>query len=245
MESQRPPTAGVVGTAQARDETRLGPEETPPGAPVIDSVPDLERLQGTWATVSMIIDGRTMPELALSQRRVIIIDDKYVVVDENRTLRRGTFRIDPTTTHKQIDMQPADGPNAGQVNPGVYEFAGDLLRICYAPPGRQRPTDFTSALGSGQWLVTDRKEVPALMARVNPVIVIVTDKSPESRGMSITRLHHHDFPELRGKGPTPREAAIDLLRHLIDESDAITDAWHRESLQRVIAEVRAFLDLAS
>jgi uncharacterized protein (TIGR03067 family) len=192
----------------------------------------------------MVIDGRTLPEVALAQRRVIIIDDKYAVVDENRTLRRGTFRIDPIATPKRIETQPADGPNAGQVNPGIYEFVGDLLRICHAPPGWPRPTAFTSPPGSGHWLVTDRKEAPALMARVSPAIVVVTDKSPESRGLTAMRVHHRDLPELCGGGPTPWAAAINLLQHLIGESGAIAEVWHRETMERVIADVRAFLDQA-
>jgi uncharacterized protein (TIGR03067 family) len=243
-ETEQPPSAGPVGTAPRPDEARQGPESIPAGGPVNDPDPDLERLQGTWATAAMIIDGWTIPEVALTQRRVIIIDDKYVVVDENRTLRRGTFRIDAAATPKRIDTRPADGPNAGQVNPGIYEFVGDLLRLCYAPPGRPRPVDFTSSLGSGQWLVTDRKEVPAMSARVSPVIVVVTDKGPGFTGPHGTRVHHRDLPEMCGRGPTHREAAINLLQHLIGESGAVADGWHRAEVERVIAEVRAFLDEA-
>jgi uncharacterized protein (TIGR03067 family) len=224
------------------DETNQGPGPIPADAPGSDPVQDLERLQGTWGTAAMVIDGRTMPEAALRQRRVIIIDDKYVVVDENRTLRRGTFRIDTTTSPRRIDTQPADGPNAGQVNQGIYEFVGDLLRICHAPPGQPRPTDFTSMLGSGRWLVTDRKEVPAMMARMSPLVVIVTEKSPGISGHYATRIHHRDFPEMCSQGDTPREAAVNLLQHLIGQSGAIADNWHRESMEQVIAEVRAILD---
>ena len=60
--------------------------------------------------------------------------------------------------------------------------------------------------------------------------------------MHTTRVHHRDLPELHGEGETPYEAALNLLRHLIGEEGTIADGWHREGLEHVIADVRAFLD---
>jgi uncharacterized protein (TIGR03067 family) len=223
------------------DETRQDAGASPPAAPGDDLLQDLERFQGTWATAAMVIDGRTLPEVALRQRRIIVIDDRYAVVDENRTLRRGAFRIDPAATPRRIDFQPADGPAAGLVNHGIYEFSGDLLRICYAPPGAPRPEVFASVMGSGRTLVTDRKEPPAMMARVSPAIVVAADRSPDHLGLHITRVHHRDLPEVCGKGHSPRDAAVSLLQHLLGEAGAM-HSWHRERVEQVIAEVRAFLD---
>jgi uncharacterized protein (TIGR03067 family) len=228
--ADRASDAGLAGAAAAGD----------PGDPSAN----LEWIQGTWATVAMIVDGRMLPEAALRQRRVIIIDDRYAVVDGSRTLRRGSFRIDPTASPKRIDTFPADGPNAGQVTPGIYVLTGDLLRLCYAPSGQPRPDDFAAALGSGRWLVTDRREPPAVTPRVNPAIVVASDPNPGVAVLHATRVHHHDLPELCGRGATYREAAVDLLRQLVGESGAVADGWHRDAMERVIADIRAFLDQA-
>src|SRR5207249_4981193 len=63
---------------------------------------ELAKFQGTWKTAAMVIDGRQVPDEELEFRRVIIIDDKYAVVDGNRTIQRGSFRLDPTKDPKQI-----------------------------------------------------------------------------------------------------------------------------------------------
>jgi len=131
-------------------------------APGSDRSDELGKFQGTWKTASMEIDGRRMPDEALEQRKVIIINDRYVVIDGNRTIQRGTFRIDPSRTPKQIDTVPADGPNAGRTDRGIYEFREDgTLRMCHAPPGAERPTEFSAEAGSGRWMVLDRREAPA------------------------------------------------------------------------------------
>ena len=73
-------------------------------------------------------------------------------------------------------------------------------------------------------------------------MIAVPGESPGCPGVSATRVHHRDFPELHGEGETPFEAGLDLLRHLISEQGTIADGWHRESLEQVIADIRSFLD---
>jgi uncharacterized protein (TIGR03067 family) len=192
----------------------------------------------------MVIDGRRIPAGVFEHRRVIIIGDKYVVVEGVRTLRRGTLRIDQTTVPKQIDALPAEGPNFGKVDQGIYELATDILHVCWAPPGRPRPTNFTPEPGSKQWMATDQKVTEPMMAELSRVIAIPCE-CPGSPGLYVTRVHHRDFPELLGEGETPYDAALNLLRHLVSESGTIADGWHRGVLDQVITEVRAFIDQVS
>jgi len=209
-----------------------------------DSERDLESLQGTWRSIAMIIDGRRIPPAALEHRRIIVIDDRYAVVDGDRTLRRGALKIDATTMPKQIDTRPADGPNVGKIDQGIYELTAEVLRICWAPPGQPRPANFDSEPGSKQWTVTDQKETLAMTAESSRVIAVPCE-SPGCPGVHLTRVHHRDFPELHGEGETPYEAALVLLRHLVSEGGRITDGWHQDVLEQVVAEVRAFVDRVS
>ncbi len=32
---------------------------------------------------------------------------------------------------------------------GIYELEGDRYKVCFAPPGKARPDDFTSKPGTG------------------------------------------------------------------------------------------------
>ena len=33
--------------------------------------------------------------------------------------------------------------------PGIYELKGDTLKVCFAKPGQNRPTEFTTKQGTG------------------------------------------------------------------------------------------------
>ncbi len=147
----------VAGLVVVTGLTLAAVAASPPPAADDASKNDLKRFQGTWRTVSLTIDGRKIPDDEIQDRRVIIIDDRYVVVDGNKTIQRGSFRLDASKTPKQINTFPADGPNKGKVDLGIYELDGDILRLCYAPPGRTRPTEFSAEQGSGRWLTTDAR----------------------------------------------------------------------------------------
>jgi uncharacterized protein (TIGR03067 family) len=125
--------------------------------PENDPARELEQFQGTWKTVSMVIDGRDVPPEEIEFRQVIITGNNYVVVDGNRTIQRGTFRLDPAASPKRIDTMPADGPNQGKVDRGIYELDGGSVRLCHAPPDKDRPTEFSAKKGTGRWLVLDQR----------------------------------------------------------------------------------------
>jgi uncharacterized protein (TIGR03067 family) len=241
----------VTASGARKDHDTADPTKAPQepnviasGATTRDANQDLEALQGTWRSIAMVIDGRRIPAAALEHRRVIITGDKYVVVDGERTLRRGTFRFDSATAPKQIDALPADGPNVGKFDRGIYELATDILQVCWAPPGRPRPTNFAPEPGSKQWMATDQRVPQTMMAELSRVVAEPCE-CPGSPGLYTTRVHHCDFPELHGEGETPYEAALNLLQHLISDAGVIADGWHRGVLEQVIADVRAFVDQVS
>jgi len=75
----------------------------------------------------------------------------------------------------------------------------------------------------------------------NGPLVIVDDEFSECLGVHEIRVHHRDCPEVYGEGETPREAALDLLRRLFSEWDCVASVWHRQNLERIIAETEEFL----
>src|SRR5262249_12371962 len=58
----------------------------------------------------------------------------------------GTFQIHPDETPKGIDATP----DKGETWHGIYAVDGDLYKVCFAPPGGGRPTQFVSEPGSGR-----------------------------------------------------------------------------------------------
>jgi uncharacterized protein (TIGR03067 family) len=48
-----------------------------------------------------------------------------------------------------MDATATNEPDKGQISLGIYEIAGDDYKVCFAPPGKDRPKEFSSKPGSG------------------------------------------------------------------------------------------------
>jgi len=72
----------------------------------------------------------------------------------------GAFKVDATKKPKTMDMTPSEGRYKDKTLLGIYELDGDTLKICFAEPGKDRPTDFTSKAGSGVVLAIHKREKP-------------------------------------------------------------------------------------
>ena len=75
----------------------------------------------------------------------------------------------------------------------------------------------------------------------SPIAVVNDWESPGYPGGHTIRVYHHAWPELQGEGPTLQDAATDLLRQVCAESGCVADGWHRESLESILVDIRAFL----
>jgi uncharacterized protein (TIGR03067 family) len=112
---------------------------------------DREQIQGTWVCSRMRIDGeqlmwRMYAPLYRGTKRSFLGDtytlDLYAGEGTDADLKRlGTFRLDPTTTPKQIDLVRPDGRS----ELGIYELEGDTLRLCLNT--KRRPARFPGRFG--------------------------------------------------------------------------------------------------
>ena len=91
---------------------------------------------------------------------VIDADGKFRAVREGKDFIVGTTAIDPTQGPMSIDLTYTEGDPKGTNSLGIYQIEGDLLTICRAAPGKDRPTEFSSKLGSGQTLMTYKRAAP-------------------------------------------------------------------------------------
>ena len=79
------------------------------------------------------------------------------------------------------------------------------------------------------------------ITREQSPIAVVDWESPGYPGVHTIRVYHHAWPDLQGEGPTLQDAATDLLRQVCAESECVADGWHREGLESIGADIRAFL----
>jgi uncharacterized protein (TIGR03067 family) len=108
---------------------------------------DLKRMQGDWMVVSMTANGMKYPDEEAQSLFRTIEGNNYLVARYSKPVGKGTFKLDPAAMPKTIDSLPAADPSKPIL--GIYEFDGETLKICNAPPGKPRPGDFEAKAGSG------------------------------------------------------------------------------------------------
>lgn len=109
---------------------------------------DVQKLQGTWVMLSYEDDGKLDPQFKDAHQ--MFDGDKYEVKAGEKTLRKGSFVLDPTQKPAAIDLLPAIGPYKGKRLLGIYVLDGDNLKTCFGDPGKERPKKFESAAGTDQ-----------------------------------------------------------------------------------------------
>lgn len=120
---------------------------------------DRQRIEGTWKIVELEIDGNKVKEEDIQKIRVVNgPDGTWSVRSEDKEVIKGTSTIYPTQKPRMIDFTPTEGDQKGQVHLGIYELAENTRKLCFAPPGKARPTDFSSAPGSENILVSFERE---------------------------------------------------------------------------------------
>lgn len=102
---------------------------------------------GTWELVWAIDDG---VEQNTDRNRIIVAAGAWTAGDHVFS-----YRMYPRTQPKQIDWMLA-----GQVHRGIYELDGQTLRLCVAPLGKPRPSEFETRPGDGRSLHLRRRVEP-------------------------------------------------------------------------------------
>jgi uncharacterized protein (TIGR03067 family) len=126
---------------------------------------DLSRLQGTWLTVSMVNNGKTLvaesdPPKPGPVTKLAYEGNRWKVIVGDQTVATGVVKIDATRRPKEIDLLDESGTKNEKTKLGIYELDGDLYRYCLAPAGKPRPTELASPEGSGYSLGVSKREKP-------------------------------------------------------------------------------------
>lgn len=112
---------------------------------------DRQRIEGTWRIVELIAYG-----IPADEKQLTVVngsDGTWSLRSDGKEIGRGTSTFDPTQKPKTIDFTPATGDAKGKLHLGIYELGDNARKLCFAPPGRERPAEFSSEPGSGHILV--------------------------------------------------------------------------------------------
>ena len=145
---------GVLGM------TTLAFADPPAAAPATD----LDKLQGYWKPLQCETEGKPMmPADIMKQVTVVFDKNEYHLYfkdskpdKDNKPiiLRLALANVSLDSATKTITFEFADGPLKGKKSHGIYEVAGNQLKMCYGPIDKPKPTKFESPAGSGYFLET-------------------------------------------------------------------------------------------
>jgi uncharacterized protein (TIGR03067 family) len=111
-----------------------------------------KKLQGTWTAVAVERDGQAVPEDEVRQvgLRLVFEGDKFHARDAaDKLLEEGTYQVDPAKKPRTINFIIKLGNAKELTQYGIYEVKGDSLKVCFARPGKVRPTGFVTKGNNG------------------------------------------------------------------------------------------------
>lgn len=152
----------VLSVCEARAQTPPPAQVEPPAKPP-QAAPtgDLATLQGNWKPLSIECAGQ--PQMSVEQlKQVTTVFDhaEYHLYYVNRSvsppkplkLAVANLKLDETTSPKSISFEFSEGRLKGQKLHGIYEIAGNELKMCYGPADKSKPTTFAAPAASGLFL---------------------------------------------------------------------------------------------
>jgi uncharacterized protein (TIGR03067 family) len=116
-------------------------------------------LTGTWKAVSVVANG---DEVEQFKGTLFTYKDGTLTRKNEQGEQVSSYKLDPTKKPATIDITAKGGRNEGQTRKGIYEVKGDDLKVCVAfMPDADRPKEFASEAGSGNILITLKREAGA------------------------------------------------------------------------------------
>jgi uncharacterized protein (TIGR03067 family) len=110
---------------------------------------DQDKIQGVWETTAVEFNGRNLTDDGVKLKLVFKGNTMSVDGDENiqKDYAKFTFKLDPSTSPKAIDMTVTEGNQKDTAIEGIYELKGDDLKMCFKVAGKDRPAKFESPEG--------------------------------------------------------------------------------------------------
>jgi uncharacterized protein (TIGR03067 family) len=108
------------------------------------------KFEGRWTVVSGTVDGDSQD---MGGDKVHISKGKFTLEEQDGNEQEATYEADTTKKPYHIDIKPTRGKDKGKVHKGILIFEGNLLKLCLARPGDDRPTEASSKEGSGHILL--------------------------------------------------------------------------------------------
>jgi uncharacterized protein (TIGR03067 family) len=118
-----------------------------------ESTKEQKKLEGAWAVTSTVRNENELPAERLKDLQLIFQSDQFTWKQGDKILAKGMFQLDLAQQPRTIDLTTTEGGGKGKTTFGRYELQDDVLTICGAQPGRERPTGLAAKDGSDHTLI--------------------------------------------------------------------------------------------
>ena len=108
----------------------------------VPMTPLLQRLQGDWAPVELVMDGKPMPKEWLAFGVRTMSGNEMKVIFNGQPMAHARVRVDDGHAPIAVDYLNLQGKQKGTVSLGIMDWIGDDVRFLIAAPGDPRPPDF-------------------------------------------------------------------------------------------------------
>jgi len=126
------------------------------GFAVAQTPDDAKKLDGKYKPESVQFEGKEqMPDAKTRAMMTLVVKEgeyrMYYLSDAQKDLHVRVFVADMKFDHqaKTFELTVKEGQKKGNKVHGTFEKMDDKLKLCYGPVDKPRPTNFTTAAGSG------------------------------------------------------------------------------------------------
>jgi uncharacterized protein (TIGR03067 family) len=127
-------------------------------APKAADPPKPTELEGDWAMVSGASNGTDLPDAMVKTGKRTAKNGETTISLNGRLFFKAKYTFDRSKKPATIDYDMIEGLTKGKKQLGIYKLDGDTVTFCFASPGGDRPTEFTSKPGSGWTLSVWKRE---------------------------------------------------------------------------------------
>jgi uncharacterized protein (TIGR03067 family) len=116
---------------------------------------ELKKFQGGWVLRSGEREGEKVADKHVRRSKLTYEGNRVVVHTPHQSEEpiKAEITVDPSKSPRHIEWVRSTGPHKGMKMLGIYEFVEEgHYRVCFAPPGKERPKSFTTKEGSGHIL---------------------------------------------------------------------------------------------